>query len=449
MTNNETIPLVEQQHWSETRKTAWSSHDGPGPKQSVPRITTTEHEASPSHAKRAWYNRKRWKWALSALLLSVALLIGLTVHFLGRNAGNSGDQDIILPQILSSADFNGQIFLLAKGDDSRVWYTTRVNGTWTHKWNSTGPQGQCQPSSVVWGTPKRLSVFHTRDDNMVMTSSLQNGLWADWEVLGAQASSPVVPCLEMRNDVIHIWARERTNAKFIMHNYWQSSQDDWLTQSSSWEGGINSETAKGSRSMPAVVCRNSSTSNDVVIYDKEFGLGLHRQWNTTRNRWGAWGDLGGPYAGDPVLVSPSNDRVDFFGIEKTGRALVHRFWNESSGYSNPYDLGGAWASIPSVAVTGSSRLDVFALSVNGTVQHRALIGSTWSPDWSDLGVSATSAPLATLLKAQSPQIMLQVLGSEGDVLSSDWEVTDAGGLNCIVPLESIGGNLSSSTMTVT
>lgn len=355
-------------------------------------------------------------------------------------------QDVVLPQILSSANLDGRIFLFARGKDGQLWFTTRDEGAWTLKWNTTGQQTQSQPASIVWGTPKRLSIFYVRDDNMVMTGSLQDGTWGLWEALGAKVSSPPVICHEVRSDIIHVWARDNTGAKLIVHNYWEAGPDYWHTLSPDWEVSINAGAARAARSTPAVVCRNSSVSNDVVIYDKDLSSALHKQWNTTRNRWGPWQDLKGSYAGDPVLVSPSDDRIDFFGISNTGRALTHISRNGTSNNTSPYMLQGALTSVPSVAVTSSSRLDVFALSINGTINHRALLGSTWSPGWSDLGISAASAPLATLLDTQPPRILLQVLGSGADVLNSEWEVTDNGRLKNVVPIKSIGGSLSSSWM---
>lgn len=350
--------------------------------------------------------------------------------------------------MLSSADLDGQTFLLAKGHDGRLLFTTREGGLWTLKWNRTEQQTQSQPASIIWGNPKRLSVFYIRDDNMVMTSTLHNGVWGDWEALGAKVSSPAVLCQEARKDIIHVWAREDTKSKLIRHNYWQPDLDNWHTLSSDWESGINEGVAKGARSAPAVVCRNSTTTNDVVIYDKDLSSALHKQWNSTRNRWGPWQALNGSYVGDPVLVSPKDDRIDFFGISKSSKSLIHIPWTLSSGYTSPHDLKGSWKSVPSVAVTASRRLDVFVLSKNGTVNHRALLGSTWSSGWSDLGISATSAPLATRLDTTPPRIMLQVIGTGGVVLSSEWEATDDGGLKNVVPSMQIGDGLSDDWMAV-
>lgn len=246
-----------------------------------------------------------------------------------------------------------------------------------------------------------------------MTNSLRDGIWGSWESLGAQVSSPAVLCREVSRETVHVWAREKTDAKLIIHNYWEANGDHWHTKTSHWETGISSGVAKGSRSIPAVVCRNSSITNDVVIYDKDFSLALHKQWNGPINSWNPWQELGGPYTGDPVVVSPSNDRVDFFGISSTSRALTYIPWTESSIYSSAFNLEGTWSSSPSVVVTESSRLDVFVLSSNSTVRHRALLGSTWGPGWFDLDISSTSAPLATLLDTRPPQIILLVMGRGG------------------------------------
>jgi nucleoside phosphorylase len=356
----------------------------------------------------------------------------------------SNNQETILPQTLSSADLNGQTFLFARGRDGHLLFTTRERGSWTLKWNRTGQQTQSPPTSMVWGNPKRMSVFYIRDDNMVMTNALYGGAWGVWEPLGAKVSSPAVLCHEARADIIHVWVREDAQSKLIRHNYWEPTWGSWhALLSSDWESSINEGVAKGASGAPAVVCRNSTTAtNDVVIYDKESGSPLHKQWNNTSDRWGPWRTLDGLYLGDPVLVSPEDDRLDFFGISRNSKSLIHISWTLDLGYTGPRDLQGLWRSTPSVVVTASGRLDVFILSTNGKVMHRSLLGSTWSSDWSDLGISAASAPLATRLSTAPPQIMLHVIGMGGAVLSSEWEATDDGGLKNVVPVMQIGDGLS-------
>lgn len=281
-----------------------------------------------------------------------------------------------------------------------------------------------------------------------MAGSFLNGTWGHWEALGAKASSTAVLCLEAQNAAIHVWVREDTQAKLIQHNYWENGRNDWHTVTPGWESGINGGEAKGAHSAPAVACRNSTTTNDVIIYDKELGSPYHRQWLNSRNRWGPWNALGGFYVGDPVLVSPADDRLDFFGVSKSSNSLLHTSWTLGSGYSDSRDLNGSWKSVPAVAVTASDRLDVFILSKSGTVHHRALLGSTWSSGWSDLNISATSAPLATRLDGTPPQIMLQVVAAGGVVLNSEWEATNDGGLKNTVPITQIGDGLSNDWLEV-
>lgn len=356
------------------------------------------------------------------------------------------NEDAIYPQVLSSAELNGQLHLFARGDDSKLWYTTREGGVWNLTWDTIDQRLQSQPSSIVWGMPKRLSLFFIRDDNMVMTSAKQYGNWGDFQELGAQASSPAVTCLEEQGDLIHVWARENSEAGRIIHNYWDAKSDAWHTQSPDWETGISTGVAKGSRSTPAVVCRNSTTTNDVILYDKDFGSALHRQWNNSRNSWGPWHDLVGPCAGDPVAVALSADSVSFFGISRSNKTLSYISWTDGLDYTTPYSLGGAWSSVPSVVVAANNSVHVFARNAMGMIEHRAMLNSTWNASWTNLGIAAASAPLATVLDTQPIQIVLNVLGSGGDMLSSDWEVTDDGTLEVVAPVTSIGGNLSHSWM---
>ncbi|OAA42959.1 Pfs, NACHT and Ankyrin domain protein [Beauveria brongniartii RCEF 3172] len=376
------------------------------------------------------------------------IAVPIVLTLLAKTAAALKRQNAILPQILSSADLNGQTFLVARRHDGQLWFTTKEGGSWTHRWTSTQQHAKSQPTCLIWGNPKRLGVFYIRDDRTVMTNSLLNGTWGDWETLGAKAGSTAVLCLEAQNAAVHVWIREDTRAKLIQHNYWENSRNDWHTVTPSWEPGINGVEAKGAHSAPAVACRNSTTTNDVIIYDK-LGSPYHRQWLNNRNRWGPWNSLGGFYVGDPVLVSPADDRLDFFGVSKSSKSLVHTSWTIGSGYSDSRDLNGSWKSVPSVAMTASDRLDVFILSQSGTVHHRALLGSTWTSEWSDLNISATSAPLATRLDSSTPpQIMLQVVVAGGVVMNSEWEATSDGGLKKTVPMTQIGDGLSDDWLEV-
>ncbi|KAM3553608.1 hypothetical protein MY1884_006587 [Beauveria asiatica] len=389
--------------------------------------------------------------ACSLLLVVTVIAVPTVLALLAKTAAALyvwKRQNAILPQILSSADLYGQTFLVARRHDGQLWFTTREGGSWTHRWTSTLQHAKSQPTCLVWGNPKRLGVFYIRDDRTVMTNSLLNGTWGDWETLGAKAGSTAVLCLEAQNAAVHIWIREDTRAKLIQHNYWENSRNDWHTVTPSWEPGINGVEAKGAHSAPAVACRNSTTTNDVIIYDR-LGSPYHRQWLNSRNRWGPWNSLGGFYVGDPVLVSPADDRLDFFGVSKSSKSLVHTSWTIGSGYSDSRDLNGSWKSVPSVALTASDRLDVFILSQSGTIHHRALLGSTWTSEWSDLNISATSAPLATRLDSSTPpQIMLQVVAAGGVVMNSEWEATSDGGLKTTVPMTQIGHGLSDGWLEV-
>ncbi|PQK08914.1 hypothetical protein BB8028_0001g09860 [Beauveria bassiana] len=403
------------------------------------------------YALQMWSRSPIMRWSIiscSLLLVFAVVTVPIVSKLLAETTAALKRQNAILPQILSNAHLDGQTYLVARRNDGQLWFTTKEGGLWTHRWTSTQQHAKSQPTCLTWGNPKRLGVFYIRDDKTVMTNSLLNGTWGDWETLGAKASSTAVLCLEEQNAAVHIWIREDTRAKLIQHNYWENSRNDWHTVTPSWEPGINGVEAKEAHSAPAVACRNSTTTNDVIIYDK-LGSPYHRQWLNSRNRWGPWNSLGGFYVGDPVLVSSADDRLDFFGVSKSSKSLVHTSWTIASGYSDSRDLNGSWKSVPSVAMTASDRLDVFILSKNGTIHHRALLGPTWTSGWSDLNISATSAPLATRLgNSTPPQIMLQVVAAGGVVMNSEWEATSDGSLKNTVPITLIGDGLSDDWLEV-
>ncbi|KAI9150620.1 hypothetical protein HJFPF1_10395 [Paramyrothecium foliicola] len=392
--------------------------------------------------------RQRIVIALALLVLVSTVVIGPCIKFIPNKIEVGtyirSKQDELLPQVLSTAELDGQLYLLARGRDGSLSVTSREQGSFTLKWNSIAQRTQSQPTSVVWGNPKRLSVFYAGDDKVVMTGMLYNGAWGELRRLGAKVSSPVILCHERVPDVPHAWAREDAEPRRIVHNHWEPDANDYFFIGSDWEMGVNHEDPRAARSAPAVVCRNSTEANDVFIYDQQLRCPLHRQWLGILNRWGPWHALNGTYVGDPIVISPTDDRVEFFGVSQTGRSLINISWTAISGYTSN-DLKGSWKSVPSVIAT-SRRLDVFILSESGMVNHRARIGSTWNSNWSNLNISAVSAPLATLLDTTPPRIILIVIGAGDVVLSSEWEVTDDGGLVNLVPLTQIGEGISAEGM---
>ncbi|KAH8586973.1 hypothetical protein B0O99DRAFT_602074 [Bisporella sp. PMI_857] len=324
--------------------------------------------------------------------------------------------------VLSAAELDGQLYLFARETDGKLSQAIENNGNWTwQNWDLSNQQFLSQPSAMIWNSPKQLNVFALRaGDGVVLTKPFKNGI---------------------NGDEIHIWVRE-DNSKQIIHNYWQMLSKYWNSNSASWENSMNNDVAKGSLSAPSVVCRNTTTFHDVVIFEKDSGLALHKQYTSQPIAWTSWKELGWPYTGDPVIVSPAINRVDFFGILKANQTMIHRSWNGTSDYTEPFNLGGTWVSVPSIIVGDNNRLDILALGIDGALKHRALLDSIWNADWNDLGISGSSAPLAIKRTTEPARIIVLILDMGGKVIQSVWEPTADGGLKSITTSESIGGSFS-------
>lgn len=360
----------------------------------------------------------------------------------------SEHRNTLYPQVLAGAELDGRQYIFATGQDQQLWQVVRENGSW-QEWEASDQLLQSQPSAIVWGTPQQISVFAIgAADGKVITKPFKNDVWGDWQSLKANASSPVVACNPGRGESVHIWIREDGDAKSVIHNYWEGDNKRWHSEWSDWEYSMNNDVVKGSISTPGIVCRNTTIFHDVVILEKDSGMALHKQWGFIPSSWTAWEQLGGPFTGDPVVVSPALDRVDLFGILKADHTMVHQSWNQTSNYTEPLSLGGNWSSIPSVTVSDNNRLDVFALSTDGTIKHRAVLDSDWNADWDDLGISASSAPLTIQPKNDSTMVTLLVLENEGELVYSDWVLTAGGGLKNIAPATSIRGKFNSTGMAV-
>ncbi|ORY55129.1 uncharacterized protein BCR38DRAFT_452925 [Pseudomassariella vexata] len=432
-------------------------------------------ESAPIQVHSSWF-RWRNKWIVVGLvtfIIVVALVIGLVVGLkhttqttqtqpVGVPANNTSPANIkckgtICRQIFSAAALMGDRYVFGIGNDQSMWYTRTVAGNWTNQWSSLGNQFQGQPSSVVWNSSGALSLFAVSSAGGVVAKSLTdegnpNPSESEWANLNAAAGSAIGACHSTYGiDRADIWMVSKdATSRGVTHNYWDFEGGGWAGNLYRWDTTVAENPAKGSGATPAVVCRDDNMMHDIVIYDKDTSTVLHRQYAKSRNAWEDWNDRGGSFVGDPVVIAPSNDRIDFFGIGAVDKDMRHFSWTSSSNYSDMEHLGGSWASVPSVVASGDDRLDVVAVGTDGKVKHRAFYGQIWSADWLDLGdVVANSAPLIVNLDPNEQPARLGVfaLGTGGDLLYSSWQTrtTDPGILE-INAFRSIGGNLTSSWM---
>jgi hypothetical protein len=342
-------------------------------------------------------------------------------------------------------NLDSDVHLFAVGSDKAVWTNILASGSTPGSWSSLGGQFSSQPAAVSWNADStiiNLFALSSAGGN-VATKNLTGGTWSsDWRSMSKVAASAPAACRVIGGglDRADLFLRATgTTTEAIVHDWWDTPHGLWADQS---EGAWDSTEKGDAAGAPGVACRDSSIEHDLVIYDRSLGSVQHNQFNATSGAWKGWQDQGGSFAGDPVLVSPSSSRVDFFGIG-TDSAIWHFSWSQSDGYTALESLGGEFESMPSVVVTTSGRYDIVAVGTDDKLKHGVFTGSTLSGDWEDLGVFSNSAPL--LYAVSSAQLGIFILGEDDDVLFSTWTISDdttwAGKLS---DFSSTGGNLTST-----
>ncbi|KAK6071400.1 hypothetical protein SCUP234_09714 [Seiridium cupressi] len=411
-----------------------------------------------------WYKRKK-AWVMAALitLVMIGVILGVVYGVYSRKSNDSSTAPLKIPdpckaslcdgticaQILSAAIYddpwdNGvDLFTIAKGGD--LWYLS-AQARGTGGWISLGGDFQSQPVAVVWNSSQRLDVFGVHSSNGVIYKSFEGNEWSGWRGLGGKATSGVSAChSQYHTDRPDIWTLiSGADGPEVINNYWDTDVNDWADNGThpgghTWQSTLDQAPYRTTNSTPAVVCRNDEIMHDVVMYDRDTSTVLHRQWSSSHSKWLDWNDRGGSFIGEPVVVSPSDDRIDFFGIGRD-YAMYHFSWSNSSGYTDLENLNGSWASIPSVVKMSDERLDVVALGTDGNLKQRALVGLDWQKEWQDLGVMARSAPLAIRFNSTS-SIGIFALGSSGELLRGDYEINTDGSWQTMTDVQSVGGNL--------
>jgi len=96
-----------------------------------------------------------------------------------------------------------------------------------------------------------------------------------------------------------------------------------------------------------------------------------------------------------VDASQSPNRIDVFALSKDC-SLRHKALLGSSWYPSQTaweSVGGVLIGPPAAVSSEANRVDIFGQLTNGVLNHRALVGSTWT-DWEDLGASFFGPPAA-------------------------------------------------------
>ncbi|KAK0617503.1 hypothetical protein B0T14DRAFT_525324 [Immersiella caudata] len=124
--------------------------------------------------------------------------------------------------------------------------------------------------------------------------------------------------------------------------------------------------------------------------------------------------------------------------------MYYGAWSKREGHAPLVNLGGSFQSVPSaVATRQGDRVDVVALGTGDTLMHRVLVGGRWTANWEDLGVFGNSAPLAVNLTTNPEAVSLFVLGTNGEMNQTVWQVSEELSWKAL-RWSSMGGNLTAS-----
>jgi len=268
--------------------------------------------------------------------------------------------------------------------------------SWLGDWTRIGGQFQSQPESVIWGLATRINVLGIASTGgTVASKALRDGAWEpEWRSVEAIGTSRVSACYVRwdNGDHVDIFVRgPGSSTKSMMSTALRGEGDpNWSTESGKFYDDWGTWSKGGNLgSEISIVCRKSDLAQDMVMYQAGTRSVAHMQWVNGIGLTG-WKDLGGDFAGAPVLVAlSSSPRVDFFGTGRD-RRVYHFSWAQGANYSALESIGGDFESVPAVVVTSSSRLDLLAVGTDDKLKHRAYIGGKWANDWEDLGVSPTA-----------------------------------------------------------
>ncbi|KAK4164292.1 hypothetical protein QBC43DRAFT_317914 [Cladorrhinum sp. PSN259] len=114
--------------------------------------------------------------------------------------------------------------------------------------------------------------------------------------------------------------------------------------------------------------------------------------NTWFGSWTDWVEVGGDFRGSIEITSRTSEESLVFEIAANFTMQYYNWTRTGESYNRLEDLGGNFQSTPVLVTTANDRLDVLAIGADDRLKHRALIGTTWAPEWQDLGGAFNSTP---------------------------------------------------------
>lgn len=184
----------------------------------------------------------------------------------------------------------------------------------------------------------------------------------------------------------------------VVRHFWQDGGAGWLGPAA-FPG---SSRALGF----ATVVQAGDGPLEVYAVTPDGGVARVRQLAPNVN-WGGWQSLGGTMKDVVVAALRADSSRALVGIGRD-RQL---YYAVDPNLNDWRPLGGAWQGIPALGVNADGRLEVFAVTPTGILQHRwELSPGQWS-SWADLGAGVRGDPVA--IRALDGTLVVAVTTTSG------------------------------------
>jgi hypothetical protein len=177
------------------------------------------------------------------------------------------------------------------------------------------------------------------------------------------------------------------------------------TNSGGWTSPVD---LGGNTRHPAALVSRAELWWDLFIRDSGSGQICTKSRNDStympsQTGWSCMG-AGSTIASAPTVASSGTNRLDVLGVTTSGN-VIQMFWRGGS-WQGPVNLGGTMLQVPVAIVSRApNQIDLFAIGVDGGLKTKAHNGSSWWPSstgWASLGGNAfldvdASAPSSSRL----------------------------------------------------
>ncbi|HET7320393.1 MAG TPA: CAP domain-containing protein, partial [Candidatus Saccharimonadales bacterium] len=152
--------------------------------------------------------------------------------------------------------------------------------------------------------------------------------------------------------------------------------------------------------------------------------------STSGNRYPSWKDLGGYMISSPAVASMNANHEEVFATW-SNKAVYHKYWTSTSGWSRWYKLGSCSTSAPAAVSWADGRMDVFYHRCNGNLGHFYYTsGSGWAAADLTVSVGWTGGPAVASMNSGRLDVFIR--GSNNHLYQKTWNgswsgYTDRGG----------------------